>query len=68
MKYKVELLIAGLNSLRLALSFYLSLNVSSQKWEDGDSQNSILDLGENLSSQSGLSQGYRPSGEGEGST
>lgn len=49
-------------------SFYLSLNVSSQKWEDGDSQNSILDLRENLSSQSGLSQGYRPSGEGEGST
>lgn len=47
-------------------SFYLSLNVSSQKWEDGDSQNSIFR--ENLSSQSGLSQGYRPSGEGEGST
>lgn len=41
MKYKVELSIPGLNSLCLALSFYLPLNVSSQNWEDGDSQNSI---------------------------
>lgn len=42
MKYKVELSIPGLNSRCLALSFYLPLNnVSSQNWEDGDSQNSI---------------------------